>query len=48
MSETESNTVTAADGEATPAEIVVEQLHAIADELMTILSILSAENTPQT
>lgn len=47
MSETESN-ITAADGEATPAEIVVEQLQAIASDLMTILSILSAEITPQT
>ena len=48
MSETESNTITAADGEATPAEIVVEQLRDIADDLMTILSVLSAEITPQT
>ena len=46
MSESQE-TVQAADAEPTPAELVIEQLHGIADEIMTILSILSGE-TPAT
>ena len=48
MPENESNSVQAADGEATPAQIVVLQLQDIADDLMGILRTLSAEITPQT
>ena len=38
----------AQEDEPTPAQIVIEQLHDIADDLMTILSILSNETTPTT
>lgn len=48
MSESEVNASAQEDDEPTPAQIVIAQLHDIADDLMTILSILSNETTPTT
>ena len=48
VNEPEVNASAQEDDEPTPAQIVIAQLQDIADDLMTILSILSNETPPTT